>query len=41
MYLISYKSETQGWFQHYLIELKNKLTKSVKTLKTERGREYL
>jgi len=37
----SHKSEALGYYQRYLDEVENKLIKSVKILKTDRGREYL
>src|SRR5436189_5604766 len=41
IYLISHKSEALKCFEAYLNEVENKLERKVKTLSTERGREYL
>lgn len=40
-FLISHKSEALDCFRRYLIEVENQLDKSVKALRTDRGREYL
>ena len=39
--MISHKSEALECFRRYLIEVENQLDKSVKALRTDRGREYL
>src|SRR5436190_22390001 len=41
IYLISQKSEALRCFEAYLNEVENKLERKVKTLRTDRGREYL
>jgi hypothetical protein len=41
IYLISHKSEALKCFEAYLNEVENKLERKVKTLRTDRGREYL
>src|SRR5438270_549399 len=41
IYLISHKSEALKCFETYLNEVENKLERKVKTLRTDRGREYL
>ena len=41
VYLISYKSEALECFKRYLNEVENQLDKSIKALRTDRGREYL
>lgn len=40
-YLISHKSESLECFKKYLNEVENQLDKRIKTLRTDRGREYL
>jgi len=41
VYLISHKSEALGYFQLHLAEAEKTSSKSVKTLRTDYGREYL
>ena len=41
IYLISHKSEALRSFEAYLNEVENKLEQKVKTLRTDRGQEYL
>src|SRR4051812_17741618 len=41
IYLIAHKSEALKCFEAYLNEVENKLERKVKTLRTDRGREYL
>ena len=41
VYLISHKSEALESFKRYLNEVENQLDKSIKALRTDRGREYL
>jgi len=41
VYLISLKFEVLRCIQRYLIEVENRLSKSVKTLRTHYGREYM
>ena len=41
IYLFSHKSEALKCFEAYLNEVENKLERKVKTLRTDRGREYL
>ena len=41
IYLISHKSEALRCFEAYLNEVENKLERKVKTLRKDRGREYL
>uniref|UniRef100_M1DVJ7 Retrotransposon protein, Ty1-copia subclass n=1 Tax=Solanum tuberosum TaxID=4113 RepID=M1DVJ7_SOLTU len=41
VYLISHKSEALECFKRYLNEVENQLDKNIKSLRTDRGREYL
>jgi transposase InsO family protein len=41
VYLISHKSEALDCFRRYVSLVKNQLDKSIKALRTDRGREYL
>ena len=41
VYLISHKSEALDCFRRYMRLVENQLDKSIKTLKTDCGREYL
>src|SRR3954465_7663557 len=41
IYLISHKSKALRCFEAYLNEVENKLERKAKTLRTDRGREYL
>ena len=41
VYLISYKFEALDCFRRYMRLVENQLDKSIKTLRTDRGREYL
>ena len=41
VYLISHKSEALNCFRRYMILVENQLDKSIKALRTDRGREYL
>ena len=41
VYLISHKSEALDCFRRYMRLVENQLDKSIKVLRTDRGREYL
>ena len=41
VYLISHKSEALDCFRRYMRLVENQLDKSIKALRTNRGREYL
>ena len=41
VYLISHKSEALDCFRQYMRLVENQLDKSIKALRTDRGREYL
>ena len=41
IYLISHKSEALDCFRRYLNLVENQLDQTIKTLRTDRGREYL
>ena len=41
VYLISHKSEALDCFRRYVHEVENQLDRSIKALRTDRGREYL
>ena len=41
VYLISHKSDALNCFKSYLIMVENLLDRTVKALRTDRGREYL
>jgi len=41
VYLISHKSEALDCFRQYMNMVENQLDKSIKALRTDRGREYL
>ena len=41
VYLISHKLEVLGCFRHYINLVENKMDKKIKTLRIDRGREYL
>jgi len=41
VYLISHKSEALDCFRRFVHEVENQMDKSLKTLRTDRGREYL
>ena len=41
MYLLSHRHKALDVFKHFVVEVKTKLEQRVKTLRTDRGREYL
>ena len=41
VYLISHKSEVLDCFKHYINLVENQLDKKIKTLRRDRGREYI